>query len=192
MFGKLSLFKKGDSNDSAMAEGGEVFKYCPSCGDEYRAEIIRCVACDVELVFRNGSRSPGTCSLLDSRELIKISAGDDLALIKRGRLADVKELKRLLEKARIDSIIVGEEAGCAGGCCNSAPFDLHVRAKDFADAQEVLEQEFRRTTGLAEHDFSASSTAAEDHRSGTVQCPACMCSFAPDGDTVCPDCGLCF
>ncbi|MCW5200967.1 hypothetical protein VU07_04100, partial [Desulfobulbus sp. F4] len=46
-------------------------KYCPKCGDEYRAEIIACAACAV--------------SLISGREVIELRRQEERKLVDRRR-----------------------------------------------------------------------------------------------------------
>ena len=193
MFGRLNIFNRNRDDKSQAIDVQEQCKYCPSCGDEYRAEIIRCAACDVDLVSGDEKGSVnGVGNGEVAREVVSITAGDELVTIKKAGLADVKALQRLLLKEGIDALVAGDGADCAKGRCNSSAFDLNVRKVDFADALIVLKKEFSRTTALAEHDFSGSAEAVFDEHSGRVNCPACGSTFVPEEETVCPECGLCF
>jgi len=75
-------------------------KYCPQCRDEYRAEIVLCAACGVELLSgrqfleieeRKKSRSAGRA--------MEISPDDELVDIRSGPVLDIKQLQFFL-KAR--------------------------------------------------------------------------------------------
>lgn len=90
--------------------------YCPRCGDEYRAGIERCVACDVDLI-------PGAEKLkeLEQREkeqaarTMTLGPDDELVVIRNGKLKDLKPLQILLARETIPSQLTGEAGGCAKG-----------------------------------------------------------------------------
>lgn len=90
--------------------------YCPSCGDEYRADIEQCVSCKVALIS-------GAENLEAKRQQEKafngksmdISADDDLVTIKNGKLRDLKPYQILLERQRIPALLTSEAGGCAKG-----------------------------------------------------------------------------
>ena len=90
--------------------------YCPSCGDEYRADIEQCVACNVALIS-------GSEKFAQKREKEKafngksmhISENDQLVTIKNGKLRDLKPYQILLERQRIPALLTSEAGGCAKG-----------------------------------------------------------------------------
>ncbi len=163
-------------------------KYCPSCEDEYRAEIENCAACGMKLltgvemlrIRREGDRRPDRPQ--------QISTDDKLVDIRRGSMVDIRNLQTLLENEGIPTVVSSDKS-CGKGCCGSELF-LKIRVADLQDALRFLEEEHIRSTGLEDHDLShmdaVFNTAAEE----TV-CPACGCRFEPTS-TNCPDCGLCF
>jgi hypothetical protein len=165
-------------------------KYCPRCNDEYRADIEQCAACEIALVT-------GTRKLEMEREKKeqlsrrrgKLTAEDELVIIERGSLHDLRRLESLLAAERIGTSMTGDENSCSKSCCPSN-FYLQVRKEDAADALQIIAEEHRRTTGLDEigHDHGQeifNPAIAE------AVCPACGFSF-PTSQATCPDCGLCF
>ncbi|MHB8222884.1 MAG: zinc ribbon-containing (seleno)protein DG [Desulfurivibrionaceae bacterium] len=165
-------------------------KYCPKCRDEYRAEAETCAACAIALVWgaelvvmesNNGA----------SRRNRKgpLTPDDQLVVVFQGALGDLKHLKDLLEAEQIGAMISKEGGGCASGGC-APKFELQVRQEEVRDALEVLAEEHRRATALAEHDATHAG-AVFNPEAGEAVCPACGFGFATT-TTTCPDCGLCF
>lgn len=165
-------------------------KYCPNCKDEYRAEIVTCASCDIELltgvqmqkiVDRQQTKRAGRS--------MGISADDELVDVRKGPILQIKELQAVLERRNIPSIAYSEDDGCGKGRCGTNLL-LRVRMDDIQDVIAVLEQEHIRSTALSGHDISQAGTvfnaAAEE-----AACPACGCIFSTRSST-CPDCGLCF
>jgi ferredoxin len=164
-------------------------KYCPSCNDEYRAEIVTCAACNVELLT-------GTQMLeleeqkqqkKDGRSMT-LSPDDEMVSIRKGPVMQMKELQVLLERQGIPSLAI-KDSSCGKGCCGN-DLILQIRMSDVQEAMAFLEQDHVRSTALNEHDTTHAgavfNTAAEN-----ATCPACGCSF-PTTQAECPDCGLCF
>jgi len=165
-------------------------KYCPVCNDEYRAEIVMCAGCEVELMTGEQylEMKSGRLRERENRSM-ELSVDDELVAIRSGSLIDMKQLRSLLAKEMIPSLLVSEDGGCAKGCCGSN-FVLQVRLQDGQEALAVLADEFKRSTSLESHDLS-NADAVFDVKAENITCPACGHSFAPT-TTTCPDCGLCF
>ncbi|MCG2824831.1 MAG: hypothetical protein L6364_14305 [Desulfobulbaceae bacterium] len=164
-------------------------KYCPQCRDEYRAEAETCATCAIALVW--GAELAASVAGGDSRQNRKgaLTPDDQLVVIFQGSLADLKHLKDLLEADRIGAMISKEGGGCASGGC-APKFQLQVRQEEMQDALQVLAEEHRRATVLAEHD-AAHAEAVFNPEAEEAVCPACGFAFATT-TTTCPDCGLCF
>ncbi|MCG2741134.1 MAG: hypothetical protein L6300_12995 [Syntrophaceae bacterium] len=164
-------------------------KYCPKCRDEYRAEAETCATCAIALVW--GAELAASVAGGDSRQNRKgaLTPDDQLVVIFQGSLADLKHLKDLLEADRIGAMISKEGGGCASGGC-APKFQLQVRQEEMQDALQVLAEEHRRATVLAEHD-AAHAEAVFNPEAEEAVCPACGFAFATT-TTTCPDCGLCF
>jgi hypothetical protein len=118
--GFFSLFRK--KSGAAAGPGPAVdsidpgLMYCPQCHGEYRAGIVRCAACDVELVSGAGrlARSGGG-NRRSAGPLLEITAEDTLMSLRRGQLKDIKYLKKLLAAEGIAAIIGGEDSSCRTG-----------------------------------------------------------------------------
>ena len=166
-------------------------KYCPRCGDEYRAEIATCAAC--------------RCDLLSGRQVLAalvrqagaaapaanpIRPGEPLVAVRKGPVLQIKQLRDDLLRQGIPAL-AGTENGvaCATGC-RGAEVLLQVRESDLPAVMAVLAMEYQQSTGLADHDLSL---VGEVYDAGAEEatCPACGCRFATSL-TACPDCGLCF
>lgn len=163
-------------------------KYCPRCMDEYRADIVQCAACKVELISgeqllrmeeeRKGGRGP-----------VELSPDEELVPVRRGPLRDMKHLRSLLAAEGLAALVVADGQSCGKGCCGTEVL-LSVRPVDVPDVMKILQREFVRTTGLADHDTSF-ATAVFNTGVEEAVCPACGHVFATN-TTTCPDCGLCF
>ncbi|MFA7347740.1 MAG: hypothetical protein WCZ86_08270 [Desulfurivibrionaceae bacterium] len=164
-------------------------KYCPKCRDEYRPEIERCATCAIPLVW--GAELAASVAGGDARQNRKgaLTPDDELVVIFQGALNDLKHLKDLLEAERIGAMISKEAGGCASGGC-APKFQLQVRQEEVRDGLQVLAQEHRRATALAEHDATHAGAVFNPEAEEAV-CPACGFAFATT-TTTCPDCGLCF
>ena len=192
--GFFSLFKKKDGSAGDGAQPGSAIdcglKYCPQCGDEYRAEIVRCAGCNVDLITgterlamdqaRNRGRTDRS---------MEIVAGDTLVTLRSGQLKDIKLLQKQLAGERIPSIIGGEGGACCRSGCRGPELQLQVRETDVQDALAVLAHDFRNSTALYDHDLTHLQ-AAFDPRTAADRCPDCGTRFAPAAAT-CPECGLC-
>jgi hypothetical protein len=165
-------------------------KYCPECNDEYRADIVECASCAVELL--SGSQ------LLAMEEQKKsgrstrpmeIQPGDELVDIRKGAVLEIKQAQALLQRKGFPSLVTGDSQSCGKGCCGTEVL-LRVRRSDAEDILAIFQQEYASSTVLHEHDTShvdaVFNPAAEE-----ATCPACGCSFATQ-NRACPDCGLQF
>ncbi len=165
-------------------------KYCPSCNDEYRAEITTCVACAVELL--SGIQMQ---ELVEQKQQKKASRNmtlnpdDEMVNIRKGPVMQMKELQFMLERKGIPSLAVKDGSNCGKGCCGT-DLIVQVRMSDVQEVLAILEQDHVQSTALSDHDTTHTgavfNTAAEN-----ATCPACGCSF-PTSQAECPDCGLCF
>ena len=165
-------------------------KYCPKCRDEYRLEMQICAACGLTLVLGVDlvAMEKNKGGLRRNRKGA-LTPDDQLVVIFQGTLADLKHLKALLESEQIGAMISKEGGGCSSGGC-APKFQLQVRQEEVPDALQVLAEEHRRATVLAEHD-AAHAGAVFNQEVEEAVCPACGFSFATT-TTTCPDCGLCF
>ena len=165
-------------------------KYCPGCKEEYRAEILLCAGCQVELLsgkeFLEGNKS---ASLERDSRSMELSPGDELVTLRGGSLNDMKHLRTILAAERIPALLVSEDGSCGKGCCGSN-FLLQVRLEDGQAALSVLADDFKRSTSLASHDL-ANADSVFDVEAANTTCPACGRVFETSA-TTCPDCGLCF
>lgn len=164
-------------------------KYCPDCRDEYRADIERCGVCGRDLI--TGQEMMG----LDESDQAKkanrkgaLTDDDEVVVIQKAQLADIRILQDLLEAERIGTRVRGDDQNCGKGCCPST-FYLEVRLEDAQDAAAILAEEYRRATGLDAHQHQGDGVFNADAAQAT--CPACGHTF-PTFTSTCPDCGLCF
>ncbi len=165
-------------------------QYCPQCDEEYRADFEICASCNVKLISGRDkvTAEEEAKAKLESRSM-EIGPEDEIVNIRKGPLADMKQLQALLVGNTIPSLVVGENSNCGKGCCGG-DFFLQIKVSDSQEAIEVLAQEFKRTTALESHDLSTVH-AVFDTGAASSTCPACGVSFSTSEST-CPDCGLCF
>ncbi len=164
-------------------------KYCPACRDEYRADIDRCGVCGRELV--TGHEMAALATSGNTRRASRKGAltdDDEVVVIQKASLADIRVLQELLEAERIGTKVTGDDQSCGKGCCPST-FYLQVRREDAEDAAATLANEFRRATALDGHSHQIDGVFNAD--AGQATCPACGFTFQTFTNT-CPDCGLCF
>lgn len=189
--------KKSEKNNESQADRGAIvhgidheMNYCPSCKDEYRADISRCAVCNMPLISGREQleRVREKQQALAERSM-EILITDELVNIRKGPLKDMKTLQRLLANERIPAILAGDEGGCAKGCCGPELY-LQIKKDDIPMATEVLTREFIKSTALDSHDLM-NATAVFDHLAAETVCPACGCRFSPTVGA-CPECGLCF
>lgn len=191
MFGK---FFSGKSKPVAVEQDQDDCNYCPSCGDEFRAEFKHCSSCDVELIPAAGNKG-NTLNSTKEQVVAAISEiqpeEENLVPVRQGTLMELKQVKRLLAKHGVASVLMGDGPDGAKGCCGSSTFILHIREENLVLAGSVLSEDFRRATALDTHSVSAQPEVVFDERTAEINCPACGNSFSPEEQT-CPECGLCF
>lgn len=166
---------------------------CPSCGDEYRPGFHSCAVCGCALVATtgDGSEAGGTQSEeMRGGDVVEIAAGEEVVTIRQATLAESKRLRRLLARHGIAALLVGDGPPSGGGCCPPASIQVQIRSGDAAAAQQLLQEDYRRLTGLADLQAAQELERAEVERAGSLHCAACGHSLAA-GQEECPDCGLC-
>ena len=189
--------KKPGRNDQGVIDRATIFhgidtemNYCPSCGDEYRADIATCAVCDIALV--SGAEKLAGMQAAEQamgERSMDIAAEDELVTVRKGPLKDMKALRKLLAAERIPALLAGDADGCGKGCCGPELY-LQIKKSDTALAADVLRREFIRSTALDTYDLSTAQAVFNPLDTETV-CPACGCRFSPTVGA-CPECGLCF
>ena len=165
-------------------------KYCPQCNDEYRADIIECASCSVELL--SGSQVLEIEEQNNSSQAARsmdIHPDDELVDIRKGAVLEIKQVQALLKREGFPSLVAGDSQSCGKGCCGTDVL-LRVRRSDIDDIIPIFHREHISATGLHEHDMSHVD-AVYNPSAGEATCPACGCSFTTRNMT-CPDCGLHF
>lgn len=113
MFGTLiNKFFSGKKGIKQGVDGTRRVKYCPECGDEYRADFSTCAQCGVALTNENIRQSR---ELVHSGPLGEISPSDELVSVKQGVSLEMKQYKKLLAKHGVPSMIYADQAGMAKG-----------------------------------------------------------------------------
>ena len=166
-------------------------KYCPQCDEEYREDMVTCVSCDISLI--SGSEKLAMEEAAHAKmaaRSMEISSDDELGVIRKGSLGDMKHLQGLLAAHNIPSLLMGGKGSCGQGCCGGGDLYLQVKMADGEEAMKVLAEEFKRTTALDSHDLS-NVHAVFDSGAENTTCPACGVTFSTR-TSACPDCGLCF
>ncbi|MFC1837100.1 hypothetical protein ACFLYW_00265 [Thermodesulfobacteriota bacterium] len=171
-------------------------KYCPECNDEYRAEIEQCAGCGIDLITgRQKIEMEEARQQKLATRTGELDPDDDLVLMRRGPLAEMRHLATLLDAEKIATAMIGDMKSCAkdrfgnSTCCPTV-YNLLVRKEDGREAYHVIEEDHRRVTGLAHHGDINDEAIYNPHES-EAQCPACGHTF-PTTETACPDCGLRF
>ncbi len=165
-------------------------KYCPQCGDEYRADIKKCAACEIDLL--SGTEVLVLLEEKNSKTAEKsnpITADDELIDIRKGSVIEIKQTKLLLEREGIPSVIANESGNCKKGCCGPDVL-LKVRTSDMQEVGEIFSKLHIESTSLGDHDLQHAGAVFNVAAENTT-CPACGHQF-PTSSTTCPDCGLCF
>jgi hypothetical protein len=166
-------------------------KYCPQCADEYRAEIQTCATCGLELLtgVQMQARLEASQQKKAPRSL-EIFPDEPMTAIRKGPVLQMKQLQSYLLQHGIPSLAAKEIPENCNKGCRGSELILQVRTSDLREVVTALEQEYRQTTGLSDHDTSLAN-AVYNVQASEATCPACGFRF-PTRSTTCPDCGLCF
>lgn len=159
------------------------YKYCPSCQDEFRAEVEFCAECGVALVF------------LDELQVQEepVSVFPSLAELELLRMGDGHWIRELALKLRALGIIFRieqtDELARRGELDPKAftvrdSYALFVRREDLAQAQAVDQAHYREEVErVVESEGDAEARTSDD------ACPACG-GLLPAHCEECPECGL--
>lgn len=145
-------------------------KVCQQCGSEYFAHITDCADCNVPL------KRPE--ELESERSEFISDAGEDAVPLMDGKIQELKELRRLLEKEGIKSYI-SHAPGCKPGGCNSTSL-LFVAGCNADAAISRIQRHY---------DDKNPDYSAHEEEIGEDQCPACGFHAGAEARQ-CPDCGL--
>ncbi len=164
--------------------------YCPSCREEYRADIITCADCGTELVSgRDVLAVKGAADVQRNNRMGALTPDDDVVAIHQGQLNEIKPLEKVLQHENIGTLVAGDDGGCGKGCCGTT-MSLLVRREEAPEAYQRIQAELDRTRALTSHDLSSCEVVFDQNQQES-ECPACGFSFS-SATTTCPDCGLCF
>ncbi len=106
---KKALEKKRDLAHQAI---DVAMKYCPQCGDEYRASVAICHSCQVELL--SGEEKLQQIAQQEQQRALRsmdIGLDDQLVALRSGSLQDLKPLRVLLGKENIPALLTREQGG---------------------------------------------------------------------------------
>lgn len=187
-FSKLFGGGTNSQHETLSSQVHSEMKYCPKCGDEYRAEFVECVACGIALI--DGSVKKSALKEIDkaiANRPTKIEAGDDVVTLQKGPMKDMKQLKKRLEQHYIPALLASDGVP-PGGCCGGPQLFIKVRREDAEVAVHILGKELSAVTHIAEHDITGIEEVFDEHKGDNV-CPACLHIFSSK-DGACPDCGL--
>lgn len=165
-------------------------KYCPQCQDEYRADIVTCASCSVELLTgRQVLELEERKKASSAGRSMEIQEGDELVDIRKGAVLEIKQVQALLARQGFPTQVVSDSQSCGKGCCGT---DVLLRARriDLEEIYAIFQREHIAATALHEHDLSHAD-AVFNPAAGEATCPACGHSFPTKGES-CPECGLCF
>lgn len=163
-------------------------KYCLRCGDEYRAEIRTCASCGTALQWGHALLAARVDTNIPGKRPADIGHDEAAVSIRKGSLPQLKALQQYL-KSRGLAARIAKEAG-AGCGCRGPEVILQVREEELEQVMAVLAEEYRQSTGLADHDTRFVGSVFDEQAEETL-CPACGYRFSTREST-CPDCGLCF
>lgn len=167
-------------------------QYCPQCQDEYRAGIVLCAACGIELL--SGRRMLEIMEEKNNRLAARsreISEQDELVDILKGKVIDIKSVQSLLKREGFPSLLAGDSSSCCPSKgCSGGEVRLQVRRDDLREVREILAREHMHSTGLPDH-HPGFVDAVYNPEARAATCPACGCNFSTQSRS-CPDCGLCF
>jgi len=166
-------------------------QYCPRCRDEYRAGILLCAACGIELL--SGRRMLEIMEQKSNRHAARsreITEQDELVDILKGKVINIKSVQSLLKREGFPSLLAGDSSSCCAKGCGGGEVRLQVRRDDLREVMEILAREHMHSTGLSDHDAGFVDAVYNPEAQSAV-CPACGCSFSTQSRS-CPDCGLCF
>lgn len=193
----FGLFRKKESGSDGMSGRKSTIihnidtsmKYCPCCGEEYRADFKTCGVCNLALVdgWKKLEEIQNKLSKKRKRTSLEMPLDAELVAVQKGGVREMKLLRRRLTEEGIPSMLSGEQGGCAKSCCGPE-MQLLVDKADLEEVHEVLAKDYVRTTALESHLAQGLGLDASDSES---VCPACSCTF-PTTVGACPDCGLQF
>lgn len=191
----LRFFGRKDKSRGAATGSGKVaveatMYYCQGCDGEFRYFMERCPSCGAAMesgsdrLTRHGEEE----RRLMGRPM-EIPPGSETVALRKGQLREMKEVRRVLARQHIPSLLGGEDGDCGKGCCGPE-LTVMIRTEDVDLALRVLAEEFVRTTSVDCRQLSR-ATVVYDASASEVLCPACGCRFSPTVGA-CPDCGLSF
>ena len=107
--------RKRDTTAASLGIDPEM-RYCPDCGDEYRADIETCAGCGVALVSGEERlrEAKHRHKEFNSRSM-EIGDNEARVAIRHGKLRDLKPSQLLLARERIPALLVGQPGGCSSG-----------------------------------------------------------------------------
>jgi len=162
------------------------YKYCPSCHDEFRADVEFCAECGVALVFLDDLQ-------VEEEPVPAFPSLADLALLRVGDGNWIRELALKLRALGISFRIEStDELAQRGELDPSAftvrdPYAIFVRSDELAAAQAVDRQHYREEVESVlevENDEDEVEMRTDDDA-----CPACG-GLLPTHCEECPECGL--
>ncbi|MGD9950092.1 MAG: hypothetical protein AB7U29_16690 [Desulfobulbus sp.] len=163
-------------------------KYCPQCGDEYRAEIQTCASCRVPLELGTAMLAAAATKEPAGTGPVEIGPDESVVSIRKGPMLQIKELQQYLKSRGLAARIAKEEGpGCG---CRGPEVVLQIREQELQQVMAVLAEEYWQSTGLDDHDTQFAGSVFDDQAEEAL-CPACGHRF-PTSESTCPDCGLCF
>lgn len=157
---------------------------CPRCGSEYRAGIMRCAACAVELLPPDAIPKERERGRDPRRELEAVPR----AFLPVRSLDAAREVERELLDHGLLAYVHAEEVEGGVLSVGLLQYSVGFAQEDEEAVRAVLEQ--RNVAALEREGLGALALTAVDLEAAEVTCPACGFTGALDDESACADCGL--
>ncbi|MFV0436136.1 MAG: hypothetical protein ACK5PS_01895 [Desulfopila sp.] len=89
-------------------------RYCPTCGDEYRADIVSCAGCGVDLISgaQRLAAEKAKSAAFYSRTM-ELGQDEPRVVIRDGKLRELKSDQVLLTRVRIPTVLTAVAGGAS-------------------------------------------------------------------------------
>lgn len=157
----------------------EMVRFCPSCEDEFRPDILVCSDCGVDLILQpEGAGHPkvgvSETTETDWRTALDARPVATLVPIRTfDTLEDLEPAVAALAEIRLPSRVMVQ----------NGRYILLADPESLSDAQAALHAASVDAEDAADGGFDPATGSYE-------RCPACEAAFGPDFRGVCPECGL--
>jgi hypothetical protein len=161
-------------------------KVCSKCGDEFRADVLMCTRCHIELSNPHELQSAVQASKMSPHEQL---AGVPTVPLMEGTLDSCREIERALLSANIPVVLESRKAQGPQnlGSAQQTRYAIIIAESDIPNAAGVLQNQFAAM--VAREGTGAFVTEAIDLSALEITCPACGHQGALD-EGRCADCEL--